>query len=156
MAIELILKSLFFFSAFQLHEAHVKSALGWEKSPKQQKILGKEKKKKKNQAINCIYRDLLTMRLRFYQDKGTGTQRIPSPSCAILCLLFVPGVFTASSAPTGLFSLHFSCFNSQRVNESFPNEISAGVNSLEADRSKGQAHPYNERKIKRGREKEPA
>lgn len=135
----------------------MKSALGWEKSPKQQKILGKEKKiKKKNQAINCIFRDLLTMRPRFYQDKGTGTQRIPFPSCAILCLVFVPGVFTASSAPTGLFSLHFSCFNSQRVNESFPNEISAGVNSLEADRSKGQAHPYNERKIKRGREKEPA
>lgn len=135
----------------------MKSALGWEKPPKQQKMLIREKgEKKKNQAINCICRDLLTTRVRFYQDKGTGTQRIPSPSCAILCLGFVPGVFTASSAPTGLFSRHFSCFNSQRVNESFPNEISAGVNSLEAERSKGQTHPYNERKIKRGREKEPA
>lgn len=66
------------------------------------------KKKNINQAINWICRDLLTTRLRFYQDKGTGTQRIPFPSCAILWLVFVPGVFTASSAPTGLFSLHFS------------------------------------------------
>lgn len=88
MAIELILKSLFFFSAFQLHEAHVKSALGWEKSPKQQKILGKEKKNKKIKPLTAFTGTCWPWDWDFNRIKAQGHKEfpllhVPSSACSL-------------------------------------------------------------------------
>lgn len=52
----------------------MKSALGWEKVSK---AAENPWGKKKNQAINCIFRDLLTMRLRFIRIKAQGHKEFP-------------------------------------------------------------------------------